>query len=318
MSKRLLGAGALALVASLTLAACAQPQEESEGGIDEVDGNSVIDAIEDELSGVDTVTADSKDLFFDNGFYILTYIENPLDEESSEVVTAEGIISFREDGSCAFDASGEQQLGDGTQAFTYVKDFSNSGSLKYEDQEFDFIDPAEIEANLSLVLSPVGPYVRSADFSGFCGVQAMSEYVDRAGRSPGTGDINGEKAADFLDNQRDAYYGDLYKRLGANDYTYEEAVELFSVTYPGSEIMPRVDSELRFGTDSETGVVTIEIGTEGTTDIATLTLDPRAGGSKERALEYVQQYEGTWGDQIDFFIETYGSGDEYLASIDVN
>lgn len=317
MSHRSLGIGAIGIASVLALVGCAQPQEQNEGAIDEVGDSSVIDAIEDELTNVDNVTADSKTLFFDNGFYRFTYEETPLDSNAA-AVSAEGVISFRVDGSCAFDAAGEQKLGDGTQSFVYLKDFRNTGSLKYEDQNFDRIDPAEIESSLNLTLAPIGPFPRSADFAGFCGVQGMSAYVDRAGNAPGTGVINGEKADSFVSSQRDAYFTNIYETLGANEYSYEEAVDAMSVTYPGSEIMPRVDAEIRFATDPETGIVTIAIGEEGSTDVATLTMEPRSAGSEERALEYVQQYEGTWQDQLAFFIETYGSGDEYLASLDVD
>jgi hypothetical protein len=314
MPKKIFALGSMGLVAALALSGCAQPQEEDEGAIDEVNGSSIIDAIEDELNQVDVVTADAKDLFFDHGFYNLAYEQYSGQEEQQDRVTAEGIISFKIDGTCAFEVTGDREFGDTVEPFTYVKDFQNTGSLRYESQDFDLIDPAEVETDLGLLLAPIAGYPRSADFAGFCGVQSMNEYVDRAGSAAGTGIISGEKSNEFVADQRQAYFENIYDTLGVSEYTLEEMIDILSVTYPGPELMPRFETDISFKTEPETGEVKVKMVSKDNEILAELTLTPASGGSSERALEYVQQYTGTWEDQLQFFVETYGSGDEFIAS----
>jgi len=305
---------AVAASAALVLSGCAGNNEEDLGAIDEVGDTNILDAISEELTDVDTVVADAKDLFFDTGFYSFTYTETALDKAMTGEVSSTGVISFRDDGSCAFEAQGVQSLVDVDIPFTFVKNFTSTATLRLEGEAFDRVDPTEYEPLLGLKLSPLGPFPRSADFAGFCGLQSMSEYVERAERAPGTGAFNREKADGFVEKQLDVFYKDMYEKLGITDYTENEARDIVSRMYVGSEIMPVWDLIIEFGTDPETGVVTIRNGIPGETNYAEMIMTPLPSSARELNLEYVQDYSVTWDQQLDFFLEVYGSGDEYIKS----
>lgn len=315
MNKRVAVIASLISASALVLAGCAQPQEENLGDIETLGDTNVVDAIAEELENLDNSIADSKALFFEAGYYAFTYKEDVLDSDILETVNAEGYISFRENGTCAFDTRGTKTRVDGSNVeFTFIKSFNDTASLRFADESFNRMSPTEYEADLSLKLPVLGPFPRTADYAGFCGVQAMVLVVDRAERAPGTGVWNTEKGDAFVAQQLDLYYKNMFNKLGLEKVSESEARTVLEETYFGSDVMPIWDPVVEFQTDPNSGVVTIKSGVPGESNYAEMILEPLSAGSSERQLQYVQEYEVSWDDHLQFLIETYGSGDKFIES----
>lgn len=260
------------------------------------------------------------ELLFPYGDYTFTYTED-IKIDGTQKWSAEGKISFYEDGTCAFDISGIKDTYSGESVpYRIVKEADQYPVLQtaeYTEESIWINDPLLIESAYRTNYPAMGAFPRYKDFASFCAVQKLGELAQRGGAELGYFFWEVDKGAAFAKQSKEWYYDFYLSSLGIDPQDYDEATEILDLMYYGTDNIFTYDGQGKVEV-KDNGEVVISTGLENpensmvaqmlltpTSEKLTIDLsDLKVNGN----LLYLEE-------SLALYISSYGSGIEYLRDV---
>lgn len=265
-------------------------------------------------------TSEPAELLFPHGDYTFTYSED-LKIEGSQTWSAEGKISFYEDGTCAFDVSGVKTTYEGkTISYRLVKEVDSYPLLQtseYTETPVWINDPLLIESSYRTNYPAMGAFPRYKDFASFCALQKLGDLGQRGGAEVGYFFWESAQGEVFASESKEWYYDFMLTELEIEPKDYKEAREIIDLMYYGSNNIFTYDGQGRVEV-KENGEVVISTGFEDPDNSMTaqMSLVPTEETlvidlSDAKANESLLYLEET----LDIYVSSYESGIEYLRDV---
>jgi hypothetical protein len=211
---------------------------------------------------------------FKAGEYTLSYKEESK-LAGALTYSAEGVIGFYEDGTCAFDISGARKAPDGTIIEYRTVKFADGYPLLLEGDSKNWnSDMIYIEYNFGSNYPAMGQFPKYLNSSSWCVLGKTMELSDTEGAAPGYFLWDLEKGKEFASKSKEWYFDYVLTTLGILPADYEEARNVIELTYYGLNGILAYDGQGRIQT-GESEVVSISTGVKNESDLyISITLTP--------------------------------------------
>lgn len=203
---------------------------------------------------------------FKQGEYSISY------REESKLVgsvgyTADGVIGFYEDGTCAFDISGVKTDFSGEEiGYRIVKLADGYPLLREEGKDFWINDMLYIEYDFGTNLPVMGAFPKYRDISSWCALAMSAEIGEQSGAAKGYFSWELDKGSAFAAESKEWYFDYILNTLDIEPSEYPEAKEIIELTYYGLDTIFTYDGQGKIET-SDKNVITISTGIRGESDL---------------------------------------------------